>query len=213
MRLAALLLAIAPVAAQDWEFPHRAHLAVGLDCPACHPQAETSNSSADHLVPDGQVCGACHNGQTAPEVDVSHLAQAEPVERTYRFDHGFHLGLENPAPLIAAAIDSGNYYGKPGDARRFLDGATGCTGCHRGLEESVAIDTPVHMPRMGDCIVCHTRVDNPFSCSECHVSGANLMPANHTRRFVDQHSTGRIQLDKPSCLPCHGRNFACMGCH
>lgn len=213
VRLLLLALAAAPLAAQSWDFPHRTHLEFGLDCQACHAGATSSKVSTDHLIPDGQVCDACHNGQTAPVIDTSRLAQADPAERSYRFDHEFHLGLESPAPLIAAAIDSGDYYGKPGDARRFLDGATACTGCHRGLEESLAVDPATDMPRMGDCIVCHTRVDNPFSCKECHIEGVELLPADHTRDFIDQHSTGRVPLDKPSCLPCHGRNFACMGCH
>ena len=43
--------------------------------------------------------------------------------------------------------------------------------------------------------------------------GVNLRPADHTREFIDTHSTGKINLDKQSCLPCHGRDFPCMGCH
>ena len=213
MRALAILALALPLAGQDWRFPHRTHLEQGLDCATCHAGARTSEDSADHLLPDGQLCGACHNGQTAPAIDVTPLAARAPAERTYRFDHAFHLGLGDPAPLIAAAIDSGNYYGKPGDARRFLDGGNACAACHRGLEESLSVDSPAHMPAMGDCIVCHTRVDNPFSCGECHFEGIDLMPADHTREFVDNHSTGRAGLDKLSCLPCHGRNFACMGCH
>ena len=213
MRLLSLALLVTPLAAQDWEFPHRTHLGLGLDCQTCHSEAAQSNEATDHLIPDGRVCAACHTGQSAPALDLSRLSTADAAERTYRFDHEFHLGLENPAPLIAAAIDQGDYYGKPGDARRFLDGANSCTGCHRGLEESDSIDSPAHMPMMGDCIVCHTRVDNPFSCKECHLEGVELLPADHTREFIDQHSTGKAELDKLSCLPCHGRNFACMGCH
>ena len=215
LRMRTLLLAVlaVPLAAQDWAFPHRPHLAMGLDCQTCHSLAPTSQDAADNLLPDGQLCGACHNGQTAPEIDVSPIEQRPPSERTYRFDHEFHLGLGAIAPLIAGAIDSGNYFGKPGEARRFLDEATACTACHRGLEASLSIDASVHMPQMADCIVCHTKIDNPFTCKECHDPNADLMPADHTREFIDLHSTGKIALDKLSCLPCHGRNFACMGCH
>ncbi len=208
----ALLLAL-PAVAQEWTFPHKPHLERGLECQACHAAAPASQEAGDHLLPDGQLCGACHNGRTAPEIDAAPLAQREPTQRSYRFSHRFHLGLGNAAPLIAEAIDSGDYHGKPGDARRHLDTENACAACHRGLEESSAVDSRLHLPRMGDCIVCHTAVDNPFTCGNCHVEGAELMPPDHTREFIDQHSTGKVELDKQSCLPCHGRNFACMGCH
>ncbi len=211
---AVLFTALAlPLAAQDWAFPHQPHLEMGLDCQTCHATASTSQDAKDNLLPDGQVCGACHNGETAPVIDVSPLTQRQAPGRTYRFNHSFHLGLGAIAPLIATAIDTGNYFGKPGDARRFLESGNSCSACHRGLEESLAADSSKHMPMMGDCIVCHPKIDNPFTCKECHVTNVDLMPSDHTREFIDLHSTGKIALDKPSCLPCHGRNFACMGCH
>ncbi len=209
-----LLATLAPqLAAQDWEFPHAPHLERGLDCRTCHAGAATSRDSADSLLPDGQICAACHDGGAAPAIRPTPLADRPPTERTYRFDHEFHLGLGDVAPLIASAIDSGDYFGKPGDARRFLDDGNACEACHRGLQESLAVNSPAHLPVMADCIVCHTRVDNPFSCKLCHHEGVDLKPADHTREFIDTHSTGRAGLDKQSCLPCHGRNFACMGCH
>ena len=213
MRLAALCLLALPTAAQDWAFPHKTHLELGLACQSCHTAAETSKDSADMLLPTGSVCATCHDSSTAPEIDIESLAAKRPKDRSYRFDHSFHLALGDIAPLIAAAIDSGQYHGRPGNARRFLDSGNACAACHRGLEESVAVADAAHMPRMGDCIVCHTKVDNPFSCSKCHVEGAQLMPSDHTREFVEMHSTGKLGFDKLTCLPCHGRNFPCMGCH
>lgn len=213
MRLLALAVLAAPLAAQDWAFPHQTHLAMGLDCGTCHSKAAESSDVGDDLLPNHALCESCHNGQTASAIDFAPLAERTPGERTFRFDHSFHLGLGEIAPLIAAAIDSGNYYGKPGDARRFLDNASECSACHRGLEESIQVLAGAHMPQMADCIVCHTKIDNPFSCPECHVEGANLRPADHTREFIDTHSTGKAGLDKVSCQPCHGRDFGCMGCH
>ncbi len=213
MRWLALAALAAPLAAQDWAFPHGTHLAMGLDCGTCHGAAKDSSEAGDGLLPDGALCQACHNGQTAPEIDVAPLTGRSEVVRSFRFDHSFHLGLGEIAPLVAAAIDSGNYFGKPGDARRFLDSADECSACHRGLQESTQVVPGAHMPQMADCIVCHTKIDNPFSCPECHVEGAELRPADHTREFIDTHSTGEAGLDKVSCLPCHGREFACMGCH
>lgn len=213
MRWLALAALAAPLAAQDWSFPHGTHLALGLDCGTCHGAAKDSSEAADNLLPGGALCEACHNGQTAPAIDIAPLTGRADVVRSFRFDHSFHLGLGEIAPLVAAAIDSGNYFGKPGDARRFLDSADECGACHRGLAESARVVPGAHMPQMADCIVCHTKIDNPFSCPECHVEGADLRPADHTREFIDSHSTGKAGLDKISCQPCHGREFACMGCH
>lgn len=211
-RLALLALPLA-AAAQDWDFPHQPHLERGLDCLTCHGAAAESADAADSLLPKGEICQACHTGDTAPEIDTAPLASRQQPARSYRFDHRFHLGLGNAAPLIANAIDSGNYFGKPGEARRFLDTANACAACHRGLEESLAVASGRHLPQMGDCIVCHTEVDNPFTCRDCHHEGVELVPADHTREFAELHSTGKLALDKASCLPCHGRNFSCMGCH
>ena len=213
MRLLALAMLAAPLVAQDWAFPHQPHLAMGLDCGTCHSEAADSSEAGDNLLPESALCEVCHNGQTAPAIDVAPLAARTTEARTFRFNHAFHLGLGEIAPLIADAIDTGNYFGKPGDARRFLDNASSCSACHRGLEESTEVLVGAHMPQMADCIVCHTKVDNPFSCPECHIEGANLRPPDHTREFIDTHSTGKAGLDKISCQPCHGRDFGCMGCH
>ena len=213
MKLLAFAALAAPLIAQDWTFPHQTHLAMGLDCDTCHSAAANSSEAGDDLLPNGALCQACHNGQTAPAIELAPLAERDPAVRTFRFDHSFHLALGEIAPLVAAAIDSGNYFGKPGDARRFLDNTGTCGACHRGLEESTEVVAGAHMPQMADCIVCHTRIDNPFSCPECHIEGANLRPADHTREFIDTHSTGKAGLDKISCQPCHGRDFGCMGCH
>ncbi len=212
-RLLALAALAAPLMAQHWAFPHRTHLALDLDCGTCHGAAEGSSQSGDNLLPGGALCETCHDGKTAPAGAAAPLAERGHAPRTFRFDHSLHLGLGEIAPLIAAAIDSGNYFGKPGDARRFLDDASACGACHRGLQESTEVASGAHMPQMADCIVCHTRIDNPFTCPECHIEGADLRPADHTRDFIDTHSTGEPELDKIACQPCHGRDFACMGCH
>ena len=154
----------------------------------------------------------CHDGGGATPVDTTGVDERKIESRSYRFNHQFHLQLGNVAPLIAAAIDNGTYLGKAGDAREQLDTNDACQACHRGVEET-DIATAAHLPHMPDCLVCHSEVDNPFSCEKCHLEGVELRPADHTRTFVDLHPTGKLGLDKQTCLPCHGRNFACMGCH
>jgi len=120
--------------------------------------------------------------------------------------------MGNFARIIAAAIDAKSYLSPAGDIRRHLNTTNACVACHRGLEESDAV-AKVNMPQMADCLVCHTQIDPPFSCEQCHARGPHLKPASHTRDYIDTHSSGKLKLDKPSCVVCHGREFRCLGCH
>jgi hypothetical protein len=130
-----------------------------------------------------------------------------------KFNHALHLKMGNVAPVILAAIKSGKYLSDPGNLASVLANTRHrCVGFHRGLEKSDAVTLAV-FPRMADCLVCHSKVDPPFSCSKCHEDNADLKPASHTRDWLDVHSSGKANLDKPSCAVCHGRTFTCLGCH
>ncbi len=202
---APLVFGLTLIASPD--FSHPVHLDLGLACTRCHAGAETSRLAADQMFPRPAVCLSCHSDGRSTALDPAQLRWTAP-ERTYRFDHAFHVRLGNLGPLLAAAIDGGKYFGSP-EIRSLLDQADGCTACHRGLGASEATPLPV----MSDCLVCHSEIDNPFSCGYCHLEGVNLRPTDHTPEFADLHGTGKIELDKASCLPCHGTNFECRGCH
>lgn len=203
------------VPAAELEFSHKVHLVkVGLSCAFCHSPAGRSETETDHNLPEQQLCLACHNGETAPGIDAAPLADRTPAERVFRFNHKQHLALGNPAPKIAAAIDTGRYLGPVPEIRARLDTGNACTACHRGLADADVVDSKVHLPPMSDCLVCHDRIDNPFSCEQCHPRDFAIKPADHTRGFVDAHSTGKMTAqEKRTCQPCHGRTFTCMGCH
>jgi c(7)-type cytochrome triheme protein len=212
-----VLLAVfsGPLLAQNASprFSHQVHLKkANLTCLSCHSSAATSTTATDANMPQEKVCLACHSGDPLRRVDTSFLSEKQAAGRTFRFSHQFHSQMGNVAPLLAAAICDGKYLGKPGDLRARLDTDNACEACHRGLAETDAAGD-ANLPRMSDCLVCHSEIDNPFSCEKCHLEGVNLKPASHTREFADTHSTGRLGLDKATCLPCHGRHFTCMGCH
>jgi hypothetical protein len=208
-----LLFAAGHAAAQELNFSHQLHFEqASVTCNDCHSAAKDSQAATDRLLPSSEKCAVCHQGGAATPIDAAGLDELTTEPRSYRFNHQFHLQLGNVAPLIAAAIDSGKYLGDSGDARKFLDTSDACQTCHRGVQET-GLATAAHLPRMSDCLVCHSKVDNPFSCEKCHLEGINLRPADHTREFIDLHPTGKLNYDKQTCLPCHGRNFACMGCH
>jgi Cytochrome c7 and related cytochrome c len=85
-----------------------------------------------------------------------------------------------------------------------------CTGCHKGLEQSDKV-TKAALPKMEQCLVCHTKIDPPDSCVLCHVVGPGLKPASHTPEWGDLHSNSKIE--KTGCWVCHGKRFTCQGCH
>jgi hypothetical protein len=200
-------------APQELNFSHRLHFEeAGATCTDCHDAAKDSQSATDSLLPSKEKCAVCHEGGAATPIDTAGMDGLKTKQRSYRFNHQFHLQLGNVAPLIAAAIDNGDYLGKTRNIRERLDTSDACQACHRGVGEA-DLATAAHLPRMPDCLVCHSEVDNPFSCEKCHLEGTTLRPTGHTREFIDLHSTGKIEYDKQTCLPCHGRNFACMGCH
>jgi Cytochrome c7 and related cytochrome c len=184
-------------------FSHRLHLQQGLSCLDCHTAVAGSTKVADNLLPTKQVCLGCHDNALIP---------APPATSVSKFSHALHLKMGDVAPYIAAAIDHQTYLQPPGDIRRHLNTKNPCEACHRGLEESDQV-TRAALPQMADCLVCHTQIEAPFSCEDCHMNVAQLKPANHTARFADTHSSGKLNLDKTTCALCHGRRFTCGGCH
>jgi hypothetical protein len=184
-------------------FSHKLHLGLKLGCVTCHTAAPTSTKASDNLLPANAVCRPCHQDAQIP---------APPASRVVAFNHSQHLKMGNLAPILAAAIDKKTYVQPPGDIRRHLNTQNACEACHRGLAESDQV-TAAAMPQMADCIVCHSEIDNPFSCEKCHSKDAQLKPANHVPSFLSDHTSGKLNLDKATCVVCHGRNFRCLGCH
>lgn len=189
--------------AQDRRFSHRLHLKLMPACTSCHAAVTESTMVADNNLPNAAACKKCHADAVVPSPATAAIA---------KFSHKRHLAMGNVAPIIASSIDKGAYLSKPGDMRRHLNGANQCAACHRGMEESTVV-TAASMPQMADCLVCHSKVDPPFSCPTCHAAGQRLKPVNHSPDFLDRHTTGKLDLDKTTCAVCHGRRFTCLGCH
>lgn len=194
-------------------FSHRIHLATGMACLDCHASAARSNQVQDNLLPAKTVCLDCH-----AEADLPSPYPTPPATNLTRFSHALHLKMGDVAPFLAQAIDHKSYIRSPGDRTDWIRPRLGtknpCEACHRGLEQSDQV-TPTALPQMADCLVCHSQIEAPFSCWDCHSDKADLRPPNHTSipHFLDAHSSGKVSLDKATCTLCHGTTFRCMGCH
>jgi hypothetical protein len=185
------------------DFSHQLHVQLKPDCTACHTAARSSTAVSDNLFPKAEACTACHQ-------EVS-IRQPRPL-RVAVFDHARHLKLGNVAPVLKAAVQSKSYLGEPGEMLKWLDSKNECLACHRGIQESKVIraDSSQHFPHMADCLVCHNKIDPPFSCETCHLNDKTLKPAFHTPDYLDVHTK---RSAKEGCAVCHGRKFTCLGCH
>src|SRR5215470_14081435 len=105
--------AAAPPSQATTPFSHKLHLTqlkVKLECASCHPNAATSIRPQDNLLPDEKTClGSCHSA-----IEIA----GPPTTRVVHFSHQQHAKMGNLAPVIAAAIDKGNYLQPPGDTRQ-----------------------------------------------------------------------------------------------
>jgi hypothetical protein len=198
-------MACAAAAQNPRPFSHELHLKLParLTCVTCHASVPTSTRVEDNNLPATAICLGCHKEAS--------IGKPRPT-LLQRFDHQKHLAMGNLAPVIRGAIDAKTYLSPAGDIRRHLDGGNRCAACHRGMEQSTAL-ARTDLPQMADCLVCHSKIDNPFSCEFCHAKGAALKPSNHTPDFLDAHNRRNAKFDKESCAVCHGRKFTCMGCH
>jgi hypothetical protein len=202
-KVAGLLLVAAAMPAHA-AFSHKVHLKAKLDCVVCHSAAPSSTKATDGLMPAPGVCANCH-----PDGGGSIKKTRTPA--VSKFNHQLHIKMGGIGAVIVRAIDTKAYLGDPSGIRESIDRKHPCKGCHRGLENSDAV-TAAAYPKMADCLVCHNKIDPPFSCVKCHSEEVQLKPASHTPDWIDVHSAGKVK-DKTGCAVCHGRKFTCLGCH
>ena len=159
-------------------------------------------------------CVACHK----PMLEATTLSERHKGKVLRDYNHAVHLKMGNVAPVLAAAIDKKQYLASPqavdvAALRAQLNTTNACQACHRGLESATGALVKANFPHMEDCLVCHNKIDAPFSCEKCHGANVKLKPVNHSADFLDQHTTGKLGLDKSTCASCHGKRFTCLGCH
>ncbi|MDQ7053387.1 MAG: cytochrome c3 family protein [candidate division KSB1 bacterium] len=176
--------------AKTSRFSHKLHITEAeVECSACHPMAEDSQSAEDFLLPTMDECSECHDVEDEDECATCHGEEEEietfdqPV-RTITFNHKIHIARE-----------------------------LSCETCHKGLEESEA-PTTATLPSMMTCIGCHDGSAAPPACQTCHANPENLRPASHKQ--VDWYKEHKRQVRTTSpestCSACHTEND-CQTCH
>jgi hypothetical protein len=197
-------------------FSHRAHVARSIACDFCHEKAPESTSSRDFLVPPESACSDCH------PID---RAKPEKVAKIPARCDACHPGWQGqgqpPRVVIPPPHLKFNH-------KIHVSGGMHCEQCH-GDMKSVDLATRSQLPRMTQCLGCHTGGTKPPSrCGTCHIllpSGllqtmfaeGKLAPSGairgdvHTPTFRREHAQV-ARNDERYCLNCH-RKDECLTCH
>jgi len=90
-----------------------------------------------------------------------------------------------------------------------------CEACHPTFSHN---ETGIEKPDMLSCYRCHGLQHASQGqvateeCEKCHPSTFELMPADHTKKFIKGDHKKKANLDPAYCAMCHSSEF-CVGCH
>jgi hypothetical protein len=134
---------------QPIAFPHKIHLAHGMQCTDCHAGVD---KGPDAALPSVKLCMACHQviDTNNPEIKkvAAYYSKGEdiPWQRVYWFYPSAHVWFWH-APHIKAGIS--------------------CTTCHGDMRQQTVAVRKVNLT-MGFCLNCHRMKKAPVDCTTCH---------------------------------------------
>jgi hypothetical protein len=138
-----------PPPAQPIAYSHQTHLALDLQCTACHATAE----KAEHAtLPPTATCMQCHATVKTESPEIQKLAGYDarkedvPWRRVYRLPDYVYFSHQIHAPA---------------------DKSFTCDTCH-GAVKDMAIMQKVKDTSMAACTECHTQRNAPKRCDSCH---------------------------------------------
>jgi hypothetical protein len=175
-------------------FPHKVHVAEGLECADCHPGAASGEEPG---MPRRQQCMLCHkeiDEKKPPEKQIAQLFDGD----TFKAQHASAVSAEVVFPHAKHASAEKN-----------------CSACHTGIEESERIvrDHPFTMAR---CQQCHAQYKVADDCATCHREiRRDVAPPSHEHNWKMQH--GRVVRAETgdlvnNCALCHTES-TCVSCH
>ena len=206
---------IYPAQRMPLTFSHAKHLGRGATCRTCHPDATSSRSAVDNLIPTEMACRPCHPIDRAePErvVAGSPPAQCRACHPGYRPDVPVERVHLEPTPL---KFSHAAHTSQP------------CASCHGDLTR-VDLATRKNLPTMAACLRCHTNGAEERRCGDCHLTKlgglietefahGSLVPRHtgmgdaHAFGFAKEHRQEATQQGA-TCTACHDRS-TCIACH
>lgn len=134
---------------QPIDFPHKTHLAKGLQCEVCHTGVSQGPEAA---IPSVKFCMNCHQviAKDRPEIKkvAAYQARGEdiPWVRVYDYSPQAHVRF-NHAPHIRAGV--------------------ACASCHGDMTQQTTAVRAVNL-NMSYCLSCHTQRKVSVDCETCH---------------------------------------------
>jgi hypothetical protein len=138
-----------PQPTQPIQFPHKTHIAKGLQCVMCHAGVD---QGPDARIPSVKFCMTCHRVIAVNTPEIKKLTayfnkgQDVPWQRVYGFVPEAHVFF-NHAPHIRAGVQ--------------------CSECHGDMSKQTVAVRSVNLT-MGFCVQCHEQRGAPVDCVTCH---------------------------------------------
>ena len=134
---------------QPIPYSHKTHLALGLQCQACH-----TNPAPGALMtfPATTICMNCHNTIATKKAAIVKLTQFAKSQQ--------------PMPWVRV------YTLTPGiqwSHRKHIEAGVKCETCHGAVVEMEAMAMVTSVTAMGTCIHCHEMNKARTSCNTCHL--------------------------------------------
>lgn len=147
--VAGLLLLTVQLHSQQQPIPysHKTHLALGIECSSCHPNADPGEFMG---FPPESLCMGCHQAIKTDSPHIQKLAAAAkdekpiPWERVYRIEKYVYFSH-----------------------RVHTDAGTTCEACHGPVRERDVLAREV-VHNMSTCMACHAEKNASNDCATCH---------------------------------------------
>ena len=176
------------VPSSDIIFSHALHAGEnGIECLTCHPQAESSATSRDRMMPSMETCGQCHDAiNDDQKCGMCHHNLEEPQaipdpKWQIEFNHKKH---------VAQKLQ--------------------CEHCHAAVAKTGTLTT-ANMPTMRICLDCHDGSKADKRCALCHGKQIALVDI-HSGDWRHQHGN-QATIDRTWCEQCHRKEVSCLQCH
>ncbi|MBT8495395.1 MAG: cytochrome c3 family protein [Deltaproteobacteria bacterium] len=203
------------------KFSHELHVGkLQTSCEFCHQRAESSQSSVDNLLPTEAACRACHAIDRSKPL--KQVGKGAPPARC----DACHVGYQPGGTVARVVIPPPNL---KFDHKKHVAQGMSCASCHGDMvTNKVGLATRAQLPRMQQCLDCHSRKRSLRQCTTCHLAEAGtrmktdypsgklqpsgtLRGAAHDLQFRTNHRTV-AQNDPDYCDSCHKKSF-CTSCH
>lgn len=173
-----------PEQAMPLRFNHKKHVTdLGVACSTCHDLAKTSVSAADSLLPPATRCDGCHG---TDHRNLSAVVSDEP--RPLGQCSFCHRGYDAKRPHVVERVVLPKPNLRFNHQKHVVGERMACARCH-GKVEQLELATRDQLPRMKECVTCHTlgssdagaaKPGSPGAkrhasgaCPTCHLTQAN----------------------------------------